>query len=498
MPKKLALSTLNASTLDILNVIRQNASLEYQSLVPEVTVANDIPKVGEVLYGHPAMANQFLNALINRIALVRINSLVFNNPYRQLKKGFLEYGETVEEIFVNIAKVRTFNPEKSEAREFQRNLPDVKSAFHVMNYRVQYPVTIQDEDLKQAFLSMEGVQNLIAKIVDGVYRAAEYDEFLLFKYMLIKEIAAGHFEHQYYTGPDLSNAAVQFRYLSNILTFPQTTHNESGVLTNTPRERQLIFMSSKFNAQYDVGVLAAAFNMDKADFMGRLFLIDDWTTFNNERFLTIQSESNMLPPVTQDDLDKMANLTAVIVDEEWFQVYDNHARFTEKYIASGESWNYFYNVWKTFSHSPFSNAIAIFDAEEPTMPSTVTGTVTTKDTGSGSTVLGVTIRPVGEGSQNWRFVQSEALTTVGIGAQPYGAFLIPDGATGQKIQITNGTTVYESTAALLAGAAVGTTLTFNPVTQMVSDCPVTPCEPGPTAAPVKETPVTTATRAKSK
>ena len=34
MPRRLAVSTLNASTVDILNVIRQNASYEYQSLVP--------------------------------------------------------------------------------------------------------------------------------------------------------------------------------------------------------------------------------------------------------------------------------------------------------------------------------------------------------------------------------------------------------------------------------------------------------------------------------
>lgn len=477
MPKRLAVTTLNASTLDILNVIRQNASLEYQSLVPEVTVSNDIPKVGEVLYGHPAMANQFLNALINRIALVRINSALFNNPYRALKKGFLEYGETVEEIFVNIAKVRTFNPEKGEEREFQRNLPDVKSAFHVMNYRVQYPVTIQDEDLKQAFMSMDGVQDLISKIVDSVYRAAEYDEFLLFKYMLIKGVAAGHFEHQFYTGPDLSNAAVQFRYLSNILTFPQVTHNESGVLTSTPRERQLIFMSSKFNAQYDVGVLAAAFNMDKADFMGRLFLIDDWTTFNNERFLTIQSESNMLPPVTEQELTYMAGLTALIVDEEWFQVYDNHARFTEKYIASSEAWNYFYNVWKTFSHSPFSNAIAIFDTAAPTLPTEVQGEISAKDTGNGATVLVVTINQNVPGRERWRFVQSEELTTAGIGVQPYGAILIPDDATGQKLQITDGSSVYESSTAVLAEAAVGSVVTFKPMTSNASLCPENPCEP---------------------
>ncbi|HAE24460.1 MAG TPA: hypothetical protein DCG33_03885, partial [Prevotellaceae bacterium] len=127
MPKRIAISTLNASTIDILNVIRQNASLEYQQLVPEVTQATDIPKVGAVLMGYPAMANIFLNALVNRIALVRVNSATFNNPYSRLKKGYLEYGETVEEIFVGIKKALVYSSEKGEEREFKRYLPDVKA-----------------------------------------------------------------------------------------------------------------------------------------------------------------------------------------------------------------------------------------------------------------------------------------------------------------------------------------------------------------------------------
>ena len=189
MPKRIAITSLNARTIDILNVIRANASAEYQSLVPEITSENDIPRVGEVLYGYPAMANQFINALVNRIAAVRVKSATFNNAYAELKKGYLEFGETVEEVFVNIAKAREFSAEKAEARELKRTLPDVKSAFHTMNWRVQYPVTIQDEDLRMAFLSVNGVQDLIAKIVDSVYVAAEYDEYLLFKYLIIKAIA---------------------------------------------------------------------------------------------------------------------------------------------------------------------------------------------------------------------------------------------------------------------------------------------------------------------
>ena len=67
MARRIAQTTLNATTLDILNVIRQNASYDYQQNVPVAETATDIPKVGEVIYGTPAFANQFINALINSV-----------------------------------------------------------------------------------------------------------------------------------------------------------------------------------------------------------------------------------------------------------------------------------------------------------------------------------------------------------------------------------------------------------------------------------------------
>lgn len=52
MPRKVAISNLNASTIDILNVIRANASQEYMGLVPRVETERDIIKVGDVLFGY--------------------------------------------------------------------------------------------------------------------------------------------------------------------------------------------------------------------------------------------------------------------------------------------------------------------------------------------------------------------------------------------------------------------------------------------------------------
>ena len=438
MAKRIAVTTLNASTIDIINTIRANASYEYQSLVPQISDEHDIPKVGEVLFGYPALANQFINALVNRIALVRVKSATFNNAYAMLKKGYLEFGETVEEVFVNIAKAREFSAEKAEGRELKRTLPDVRSAFHAMNWRVQYPVTIQDEDLRMAFLSANGVQDLIAKIVDSVYTASEYDEFLLFKYLMIKSITkGGMYPISIGAGTDLKEAAVKFRGASNQLEFINTIYNNAGVHTNTKKDSQIIFMDADFNAKYDVNVLASAFNMDKADFMGRLHLIDNWTTFDNDRFATIVANTDMIEEVTEAELAIMANVKAVLVDEEWFQVYDNQNKFTEKYVASGEYWNYFYNVWKTVSSSPFSNAIVFVTSNASiSAPASLTFKVASISGDANADV--VTLEPTGDaslvGKDGYKFIQTEDLTEDGVAVHPYGALIIPKTSPATSVQ----------------------------------------------------------------
>lgn len=464
MPKRVPISTLNARTIDILNVIRSNAPYEYQQMVPEVKTSDDIPKVGEIIMGYPAMANIFLNALVNRIALVRVRSATFNNMYGNLKKGFLEFGETIEEIFVNIAKVRTLDPEKAAARELKRTLPDVRSAFHVINWSAQYPVTIQDEDLKQAFLSIDGVQDLIARIVDSVYTAAEYDEFLLFKYMIIKQVSHGKVKPIAVDTSAARNAAVAFRATSNALTFMHSDYNEAGVLNTTPRDRQVIFMDSKFNAEFDVDVLSAAFNMDKADFIGRLYLIDDFTTFDNERFKTILDESTMIEEVTADELNLMKDVKAFIADEEYFQVYDNRARFTETYVASGEYWNYFYNVKKTISHSPFHNAaVFVADSATITLPESVTATVKTKITDTNGVTI-FTLEPKEDTAtldpSSVTFLQTEDATKAGIAVHKYGAIIFPKGASTMTPKLSINGTEYTAEA-LTPATEQGAELAFS-------------------------------------
>lgn len=427
MPKRIANTQLNGRTIDILNVIRTNASYAYQQSIPAISDAQGIPRVGEVLYGNPTLANEFINALVNRIALVVVNSATFRNMYADLKKGYIEYGESIEDIFVGIIKAQEFSAEKAASREFKRNLPDVKSAFHVMNWRVMYPITIQREDLRRAFLSADGVENMITAILDQVYVSEQYDEFLLFKYLIIKAVAAGKAYPVAFDATQPKLAAVEFRKASNLLEFMSSKYNEAGVPTNTPRERQQIFMDAAYNATFDVEVLAGAFNMDKADFMGRLRLIDDFTTFDNDRFDEIRANSDQLEEVTSAELTLMADVKGVLVDEKWFQVYDNENVMTDTPVASGLYWNYFYHTWKTVSHSPFANMIVfVDDGATVTAPASLTFKVAGVVKSDISTVINLE-HVEGDTLQdtNYVFEQDSTSTAAGVAIHPYGSIIAP-------------------------------------------------------------------------
>lgn len=466
MPNRIAVSNLNASTIDILNVIRQNASLQYQSLVPTITNEIDIPKVGDILFGYPALANEFLNALMNRIAMTVIRSMTFNDPFEPFNKGQLGAGEVVEEIFVGLCKAREFSVEKAEAREFKRTIPDVKSAFHSINWKVQYPITIEQNELKHAFASGSGVTSMIQKIISQVYESAKYDNYLLHKYLMIKAITSGKMKPVAIDSTNLDECAINFRGVSNMVTFPSKNYNSYGVTTATPLADQYLFMDAMFYAKYSVSELASAFNMSQADFITKVRVIDSWSTFDNDRFDVIRANCDMIESVTATELGIMDDVVAVLIDKEWFQVYDDTAIMTDKQVASGLYWNYFYNIFKIVSSSPFSTAVVfVDDGATTTAPASLTATIINKTTGDGGNIYTLAITdPTALTGGNYTFIQTEDMTEDGIAVHPYGAIIFPYGSTdSEDIVVECCGNLYTSTSKLVnASAKVGDTLTLNP------------------------------------
>lgn len=416
MATKPEIKTMSASAKDILNVIRANASSTYQERIPEATQDN-IREIGNAMLTYESTQNEFLNALVNRIARVIITSKSYQNPLRMFKKGVLEFGETIEEIFVNIARAHQFDPAVAEKEVFKREIPDVNAVFHKMNYQNFYKTTISNEQLRQAFLSYQGISDLIARIVDSLYTGSEFDEFLVMKQLIVD--AANDGKMYAVTIPEVTpdNAktiVAKIKGVSNSMEFMSTAYNSMGVLNYTKKENQIFLIDAAFDAMIDVEVLASAFNMSKAEFMGQRVLIDNF--------------------------GELTGVYAAIVDKDWFMVFDNWIGFTENYNGQGLYWNYFYHCWKTFSTSPFSNAVLF--TTETTAVTGVTVTPPTTNLVKGSSMqFTASVVTTGYVPKGVTWSVTGATDTVSS-ITPDGILTVPSTETNTKLTVT-ATSVYD-------------------------------------------------------
>ena len=368
MPTIPATAKLSASSEDILNAIRNSATANYRNYIPEASASqNNIREIGAIIMNYPALQNEFLHALVNRIGRVIITSKLYSNPWAKFKRGIMEYGETIEEIFVNIAKPFQFDPAVAENKVFAREIPDVRAAFHFLNYQKFYKTTISQEQLRQAFLSWQGITDLIARIVDSMYTAANYDEFLVMKYLIGRHILNGELhpvQIPTVQADNMKGIVGTVKGVSNNFEFMSDEYNVAGVANYSLKDSQYIIVNANFDAVMDVEVLASAFNMDKADFMGHRVLVDSFGSLNATRLAELFKDDPNYVPLTAAQIQALDSVPAVIVDEDWFMIYDNMNEFTEQYNGEGLYWNYWYHVWKTFSVSPFANA-AVFAPGAP-------------------------------------------------------------------------------------------------------------------------------------
>ena len=376
---------LTAAAADILNAIRNSATADYGQYVPPANPnLSNIGAIGAPILNYEGIRNAFINALLNRIALVEVKYLSFTNKWNRFKRGELLMGETIEEIFIAIADPYQYSPSNAEQKVFKRELPDVKSAFHTMNYQKFYPQTISREQLRQAFLSPESLESFITNIITAMYTAMEYDEFLLMKYLLARAILDGKL-YAVQTA-DTSNGiteAIAKEITSDIIatsgamSYPSPKYNATGVVNNSPVDRQVVIVSNAFNAKMKVDVLASAFHMEEVDFMAEKIDVDGFGEFDDarlEKLFTNEDGTRAADytPFTSAEKTALNAIPAVVVSRDWFMVYDVLTEIADIRNPMGLYYNYFLHVWRIYSYSPFANASCF----TPTAPSVTSVEVT--------------------------------------------------------------------------------------------------------------------------
>lgn len=334
----------------------------YHQYVPVVTESTTI---GE--FGAPILDSQNLNVLNDFVGLLKkvvytaVYNKTFNNPLVSLEGERMPLGQFIEDVYVNPAKARGFNV-NDFAGLLQKYEAEIATQYLTVNSDLQYCVTVTREKIRNAFTSWDQLEGLISGMVNSLYNGAYITRFNQTKGLPLAAFEAGAIKYEVIPNPTdeqtAKNLVRKMRADFSKFQIPSTRYNawsdvkgEGAFSLKTWSDPQdiIVMISADVEALVDVEVLAAAFNMSKADFMGRVIVVDDFTQYNEDG--TVAVDGSMIK--------------AVICDKSFFKIKTQDFAMDEFYNANNRTWQYYLNDVRMCNYSLFANA-KVYTTAEPT------------------------------------------------------------------------------------------------------------------------------------
>lgn len=342
----------DTSNVAIMNAIRNSAGGDFANRINPVTQA-EMRETSAQIMGHQATYNQFLDQLVNRIGSVIVRNNSWTNPLAEFKRGMMTHGDTIEEINVGLVKANDYNGDREylEKAIFGQETPHVEANFHKVNRQEFYKISVNEAQLRQAFLSDDGLYDFTSRILDAPLTSDNFDEFMLMCSLFPQYEANGGYHR--INVPDVRNMESgssdakqtlrKIRAMAEKLTFPSTKYNASGMYTQAKRDDLVLFGTPDFFASVDVEALSGAFNLEKMSAGGRQVTIPE------EHF-------------------GMDGAQAILTTRDFFVVADQKLENTQAANPVGLHHNYFLHHWSVISQSRFAPAVLFHTGADDSAP----------------------------------------------------------------------------------------------------------------------------------
>lgn len=339
MPQKV----FKASNAAIANKVRNNASVSFRERIPVITQAN-LAHTYALMQEDPILWNEFFNVLIQRIGLTLFRDNSFENKMKPLKTGAMAYGGVVQELGANLLEAHPYDPDDTNV--FNADKPDVEAYYHHVNRRDKYEMKLNEDMLEEAFLTEGQLAAFMNSLLALPQKSDEWDEYLIMRDILANVYANDGLPTynipNILTAPDKEAAGKQVATLLRTMYlklkgFYNTAFNNAGMQTTS--DDLVLLTTPEFLGTFDVEVLAAAYNMSKADFMA-------------DRVITI-------------DEFNIPGTDAAFVDRDFFVVTDTKIKSTNIYNPSTLEWVYYYHHWGIYSASRMRNVL-LFSHQDAT------------------------------------------------------------------------------------------------------------------------------------
>lgn len=283
-PKQQLRPLTDFNNAQLLNMIRNEASPEYQRRMPSASQMN-MDRQMATLMSSTQLKNEFYSALVNRIGGTYVNTWRWNNPLSVFQRASQAYGDTWQEIAVGMPLAQVYDPDAEYlgADNFRKWKIDVDSLYHRLDFAHFYPATTDDKTLQRAFTSETGLASLTSQILTSCYNAAEVDLFEAMCHQFVEYAKLGgywrvHMGHDLNdmgsTETDARDMLRQLRAWADTLKFVSTRYNARHMPTFARPDELVLFCSPEVKSALDVQGLATVFQrMDAEPTIDRIIVI---------------------------------------------------------------------------------------------------------------------------------------------------------------------------------------------------------------------------------
>ena len=277
-----------ATNVDITNLVASMGSTELHDRIGTAT-EQTIGKIGETILTYTATKNEFLDVLVNKICGQLFMNKVYTNPLSFFEKEPVPYGATLESVFCDLIQAKNFNENFGTGDTEVGSLigvekPPVKTEYYTKNFAKKYKISISDQQLRTAFLTPNGLQNLINQVLTVPTNSRNYDDFQMMKGLLAnastKEITLSTGYANATDDKKAKELSKKVRAVVDRMGMMGNVFNIQGVNTFTNPQNIVIITTPEVAANLDVELLATAFNMEKAEMGRRIVKIDSFQKYD--------------------------------------------------------------------------------------------------------------------------------------------------------------------------------------------------------------------------
>lgn len=352
------MSALNST---IMEAAWLEASNDFQQRITRPTVATLSQTVQDLFNPmNRNYLNQFMDILINKVAFTIVRGKRWNNPLAVFEKRRIDYGSTIEEVALKWIKAHSYRDDWGDRADDITNLlkinrPDGSVAYHSINRRDTYPISINEVELQDAFNSETGLNELVARIMELPANSDAYDTYrIMLQLLKMYEDNWGFFKVNLTAVPSDEATGKEFltkvRGIAGRLAFPSSLFNALTVedIPTFAQPSELVLLTTPdVQAVLDVETLASVFQLDKAELKYRTILVDEFP---------------------------IPGAVALLTTEDFFVVHDKVYTTTSFFNPQTLTTNYYLHHISVNSVSPFVPAV-LFTTATGTLVPTVTQSV---------------------------------------------------------------------------------------------------------------------------